>query len=144
MNTTRRPPTVVSSPARPSLATKAAMPTSHNETSRKSLWRRLGGNRVFWVSVAAHLLFGLVAAVLVVQNIATKRKLTFTAAPPNPNPSQRALEHKVQVAKKQNNMSAPAQPKRIVATGLAKFTLPEMPSMPSMSKDYMPGRMAGM
>lgn len=144
MTTTRRPAIAPSPLPRPSSAAKETQPTPPVDASRKPLWRRLGGNRVFWISVGAHLLFGLVAAVLVVQNIATKRKLTFTAAPPNPNPSQRALEHKVQVAKKQNNMSAPAQPKRIVATGAAKFTLPEMPSMPSMSTDFMPGKMPGM
>jgi len=43
-------------------------------------------------------------------------KLTFKGGPPSPNRSERAIEHKVQMAKKQNTMSAPAISKRIVTS----------------------------
>ena len=118
-------------------------PARHGPPKR-SLWQRITGSRFLIISIAAHLLFGLLAAAYVVQTIAAKRKLTFTAAPPSPNPSTRLLEHKVQMAKKQNTMSAPVQSKRITTTGLAKVSLPEMPAMPSMNTMTAPGRMAGM
>src|SRR5215210_30690 len=112
---------------------------------KPGLWARILSNRFLFISIAAHVLFGLAAAAYVVQTIAAKRKLTFTAAPPSPNPSTRSLEHKVQMAKKQNTMSAPMQSRRITTSGLAKVSLPEMPAMPAMNTALSaPGRMAGM
>ena len=105
--------------------------TLSHDASRPSLWKRLTTRRFLFISIALHVVFGLVAAGLVVQTITAKRKLTFTAAPPSANPGQKALEHKVQVAKKQNSMSAPMSSKRIATTGLSKVSLPEMPAMPS-------------
>ena len=113
------------------------------EPQKPSLWRRVATKRFLFISIAAHLLFALIATVYVVQTITAKRKLTFTSSPPSPNPSQRALEHKVQMAKKQNTMSAPAQARRITSTGLAKVSLPDMPVI-STSTDFTPGKMAGM
>ena len=104
--------------------------------------QRLGNSRFLAISIAAHLLFLLVAAVLVVQTVSAKRKLTFSSSPPSPNPSQRSLEHKVQMARKQNTMSAPAQAKRIVTTGLSKVSLPDMPAI--TASEIAPGKMAGM
>jgi len=102
-------------------------PVAPQKTNRK---RRLGG-KFLVISIALHLLFALGAAYYVVQTITAKRKLTFHGGPPSPNPSQRAIEHKVQMAKKQNSMSAPPPVKRIVTTGMAKVALPDMPSMPT-------------
>src|SRR5207244_9901796 len=62
---------------------------------------------------------------ILVQRYQANRKLTFKGGPPSPNPSTRALEHKVQMAKKQSTMSAPSLAKRITTTGLAKVALPE-------------------
>jgi hypothetical protein len=47
------------------------------------------------------------------------------------------------MARKSKTMSAPAQAKRITSTGLAKVSLPDMPTM-STSTDFTPGKMAGM
>jgi len=152
----RKAPSALSSPsiskALPASASEATFPAAASAPTavgssggaRLPLWRRLTSRRFLFISVVAHLLFGLIAAVFVVQTISAKRKLTFTSAPPNPNPSQRALEHKVQIAKKQNTMSAPAQPKRIASTALAKVSLPDMPSLPSSTTHFMPGKMSGM
>lgn len=113
------------------------------QTLPRRIWRRLTEKRFLFISVVAHLLLGIIAAIFVVQSITAKRKLTFTSSPPSPNPSQRALEHKVTMAKKQNTMSAPAQAKRITSTGLAKVSLPDMPAI-SSSTDFNAGKMAGM
>ncbi|MEO6871819.1 MAG: hypothetical protein ABI233_06320 [Chthoniobacterales bacterium] len=87
-----------------------------------------------------HLLFAVAAAVYVVQVYTPKRKLTFKGGPPSPRHSERSIEYKVQLAKKQSTMSAPAV-KRIVSTDLAKVTLPEMPAM--LDLNAAPTKMAG-
>ena len=97
---------------------------------RASWLRRVLGMRFLVISIAVHVVLGLIAAVWVVQNYNTPRKLTFQSGPPSPNRATRAIEHKVQMAKKQSTMTAPAI-KRIVSTGISKVTLPEMPSMPT-------------
>jgi len=80
--------------------------------------------------VALHLLFGAGAALLVVSKYSANRKLTFNAGPKSPNPSERALEHRVQLQKKMASVSAPpAVPKRVLTTGLAKITLPPLPEI---------------
>src|SRR5437764_2703138 len=103
-------------------------------------WERTSG-KFLMISIGAHVLFGLIAAVFVVQHIQAGRKLTFKGGPPSPNPSTRALEHKVQMAKKQSSMSAPALAKKITTTGAAKVSLPEMPAMPKLGAP--PVKMAG-
>jgi len=108
----------------------------------KPEWRKIGG-KFLVISIALHVLFAVAAAYYVVQTITAKRKLTFRGGPPSPNPSQRSLEHKVQMAKKKNTMSAPMQTKRITTTGLAKVALPEMPAMPNSNPATM-SKMAGM
>src|SRR5688572_26659024 len=110
--------------------------------SRPSRWGRLASSKVLLISIAVHLLFAAGAGYIIVQNVAAKRKLTFSGGPPTTNPSKRALEHQVALGKKKNMMSAPAQAKRITTTGPAKVALPEMPAMPALS-DVMPARLAG-
>ncbi len=111
-----------------------------DRAAARSLWTRLPSSRFLVISILVHVLFGVGAAVYVVQVYQPKRKLTFKGGPPSPNHSERALEHKVQLAKKQSTMSAPAM-KRIFSTGLAKVALPEMPAMPQ--PDSAPAKMAG-
>ncbi len=82
--------------------------------------------------VIFHLLFGGVAAVWVVSRYSAARKLTFNAGPKSPNPSERALEHRVQLQKKTQSTSAPpAVPRRVLTTGISKVTLPPMPEIKS-------------
>jgi von Willebrand factor type A domain-containing protein len=77
-----------------------------------------------------HLLFGGGAAIWVVSKYSASRKLTFNAGPKSPNPSERALEHRVQLQKKMDSVSAPpAVPKRALTTGMAKVVLPPMPEI---------------
>ncbi len=80
--------------------------------------------------VGFHLIFGGVAAIWVVSKYSANRKLTFNAGPKSPNPSERALEHRVQLQKKTQSTSAPPSvPKRVLTTGLAKVTLPPLPEI---------------
>ncbi|HEY3664300.1 MAG TPA: hypothetical protein VGL24_14195 [Chthoniobacterales bacterium] len=110
-------------------------------TPPRMTWlRRVFGMRFLVISIAVHVVLGLIAAVWVVQQYNTARKLTFQSGPPSPNRATRSIEHKVQMAKKQSTMTAPAI-KRIVSTGISKVTLPEMPSMPTSPTS--PNQMAG-
>jgi hypothetical protein len=112
-----------------------------NESRRRSLWSRIRASRFLFISIIVHVLFAIGAAVYVVQIYSPQRKLTFKGGPPSPNHSERALEHKVQLAKKQSTMSAPPINKRILSAGLSKISLPDMPAMPQM--DSAPAKMAG-
>jgi hypothetical protein len=87
------------------------------------------------ISVGVHLLFGLFAGYLVVSKYTTGRKLTFAGGPKSPNPSERALQHRVQMREKNQSKSLPAAvPKRVLTTGAAKVTLPAMPSLPTVNQ----------
>src|SRR6476661_1753548 len=82
--------------------------------------------------VVLHLLFGGVAAIWVVSKYSAHRKLTFNAGPKSPNPSERALEHRVQLQQKNQTVTAVAAvPKRVLTTGAAKVALPPLPSLPA-------------
>lgn len=116
-------------------------PVTRSAPARRSLWARIRASRFLFVSILVHLLFAVGAAVYVVQVYTPKRKLTFKGGPPSPNHSERSIEHKVQLAKKQSTMSAPAV-KRIVSTGLAKVTLSEMPAIPDLNA--APTKMVGL
>ena len=106
-------------------------------------WRRIGFN-FLTISVLAHLFFATGATYFVVQTIQAKRKQTFAGAASNPNAPTRAVEHKVQMQKKQQTMSAPAPVKRITTTANTKVALPTMPDMPKLDTAIAPLAMAGM
>jgi hypothetical protein len=110
---------------------------------KRGNWKRLFTGNFLVISIIVHLLLGVGATYWVVQTI-SKRKLTFKGGPPSPNPERRAAEHKVQLQKKQQASSAPAQAKRIATTGIAKVTLPDMPVVPSLSNNVTANVMAGM
>ena len=109
---------------------------------RRSFWSRIRNSRFLFISILVHVLFGIGAAIYVVQVYSPQRKLTFKGGPPSPNHSERAIEHKVQLAKKQSTLSAPPINKRIMTTGIAKVTLPNLPSMPKQN-EAAPMKMAG-
>jgi hypothetical protein len=110
---------------------------------RRKFWKRILASKIILFSIALHILFGVAATYLIVESIQAKRKLTFQGGPSNPDPSTRALEHQINMTRRQQTMSAPAQARRITTTGLAKISLPEMPSIPA-ADDITPDKMAGM
>ena len=117
-------------------ATSAHMPL------KPSLWQKATSSKVLVISVLIHLLFAAGATYLIVQRVQLKRKMTFQGGPPAVNASKRALEHQMSLGKKKAVMSAPAQAKRIMSTGLSKVALPDLPSLPSAT-DAVPNRMGG-
>ncbi|CAN5588178.1 hypothetical protein BH18VER1_BH18VER1_14690 [soil metagenome] len=93
-------------------------------------------------SIALHLLFAGGAAYYVVSHYTAARKLTFQAGPKSPNPSERALQHKVQMQQKTQNTLV-AVPKRVLMTGVSKVALPEMPALPGPKLAAQPMMAAG-
>ncbi len=106
-------------------------------------WRRFGLN-FLTISVLAHMFLGVGATYLVVQRFQAKHKQNFVGPPSTTNAPTRALEHKVQMQKKQQTMSAPAPVKRITTTSVTKVSLPVVPSMPKLDSNITPLSMAGM
>ena len=102
------------------------------------------GTSFLLVSILAHLLFGVVAAYLVVQTIQAKRKQAFAGSSQAPNAATRSVEHKVQLQKQRQAMSAPVAAKRITTTSNSKVALPEMPAMPSLNSAISPMALTGM
>ncbi len=106
-------------------------------------FRRWTGEHSFLaISIAVHLLFVFAAGVWVVSRYSAGRKLTFNAGPKSPNPSERALQHKVQMQQKTQNTMV-AVPKRVLTTGLSKVALPEMPALPGPKMAVQPMMAAG-
>ncbi len=107
-------------------------------------WKRLGRNFLI-VAILVHVFFGLGAAYLIVQTISARQKTTFAAGPSSANAAKHAIEHKVQMQKKQQTMSAPATIQRITTTATnAKVVLPQIPAMPAALATLTPVAMAGM
>lgn len=101
--------------------------------------------RFLFFSVLAHLLLGGVASFYVVQTINRKGKSTFAAASAPSAPAAANREHKVQMQKKQQTMSAPAQMKRVTtAAPNTKVALPQMPALPTLATSLSPNKIAGM
>ena len=108
------------------------------------LRKRLTHPGFLGVSIAIHLLFGAGATYFVVSRYAGARKLTFNAGPKSPNPSEQALQHRVQLEKKKQSLTAvPAVPKRVLTTGQAKVSLPAMPDLPMPKTPDAPTMAAG-
>ena len=126
-----------------SAATSPPSPPKASPARRAGFWAGIFGGNLLLVSILAHVLFGLGATYYIVQRVQAKRKVTFQDGPPVVDPSKRALEHKVSMAQKKKSGGAPPQAKRIVSAGLAKVSLPEMPSIPSAAS-VAPAMMAGM
>ena len=126
------PGSVASAPASPGLRGK-----------RPGFWARLLASKFLFISIIAHLIFGVGATYFIVQRIQAKRKITFKGGPPATNASKRALEHKVSMAQKKKTGGAPPQARRIVSAGIAKVSLPELPAL-STATNVVPGMMAGM
>jgi hypothetical protein len=133
----------VASPAPTGMPTPPPAPSHSPTVKRAGLFARLLTRKFLLISIAVHLLFGLAATYFIVQRVQAKRKITFQGGPPSTTASKRALEHKVSMAKKKKTGGAPPQAKRIVSAGLAKVSLPDLPTVPSAA-NVVPGMMAGM
>lgn len=124
-------------PAEESTLKDAPAPVLPAAPASKPGWRGVGfAKKILILSVLVHLLFGVGAAVWIVQTSQDKARPAFRSASSSPSASNHALEHKVQMKRKA--MSAPIAAKRATTTGLAKITLPPMPPMVSQTTSFSP------
>jgi len=93
----------------------------------KKRWFAYFGLNSLGLSILLHVLFGVGAAFLIVEHF-QKKHVNFHATEP---PAQHTeIEHKVELAKRNSEESAPPDLKRIVSTDVAAITLPDPPEVP--------------
>jgi len=119
------------------------MKTTKNGSSPDDPRKRKGkksfsGNALF-VTILLHVIFGLLAAYLIVEHF-QKKHTNFTSQPPPA--SQEEIEHKIQVQKRNSSQSAPQDLKRIVTTSVSDIVLPDPPEVPPPD-DAQPTMMSG-
>ncbi len=100
------------------LATKNAAPR------KRRSWLAAFGVNSLAISVLVHILFGVGATYLIVEHFQKKHINFHATEPPAPHTE---VEHKVQMAKRNNVESAPPDLKRIVTTALSPVSLPDVP-----------------
>ncbi len=106
--------------------------------TRRWAWKNLKG-RFLIISILFHIILIGGATYLVVQTFAP-RKQTFKPGPATAR--NKAVEHKINMVKKKNSMTAPATQK-ITTKGVSKVVLPDMPAVPTMSAVSSPTMGAG-
>jgi len=117
----------------------ASTPKSANHQHKKRRWFAYFGANSLAISILLHVLFGVGATYLVVEHF-QKKHINFHATEP---PSQHTeVEHKVELAKRNNVESAPPDIKRIVTTDVSAITLPEPPEVPT-TDEATPTAMSG-
>ncbi len=92
-----------------------------SEKNRKILWT------VLLVSLAVHLVAGLIFGSIVIMRALSEEKIVFSV-PPTPRKSYepRKLEHKVKVQKRQRSSSRPTMVPRMVAMRQSNVSLPDI------------------
>jgi len=110
------------------------------EKRKKSPKRRaiFSGNALL-LTLLVHIGFGVIAAYLIVEHF-QKKHTNFTAQPP---PAENTdIEHKIEVAKRNSEQSAPEDLKRIVTTAVSDVVLNPPPGVPP-PEDATPTMMSG-
>jgi hypothetical protein len=112
---------------------------SGNNRPKKRGWFLAVGGGSLSISILLHVLFGVSATYLIVEHF-QKKHINFHATEP---PAQHTeVEHKVELAKRNNVESAPPDIKRIVTTDVSAIALPEPPEV-STTDEAAPTAMAG-
>jgi len=120
------------------VSASATAPVQDSKRFKKRWFAYFGANSLA-VSILLHVLFGVGATFLIVEHF-QKKHVNFHATEP---PSQHTeVEHKVELAKRNNVESAPPDLKRIVTKDVSSITLPEPPEVPT-TDEANPTSMAG-
>jgi hypothetical protein len=109
---------------------KSAPSSSGSDTGRKGPRKRFFayfGVNSLAISILIHVLFGVGATYFIVEHF-QKKHINFHATEPPAPPNE--VEHKVELAKKNNVESAPPDLKRIVTTDISPISLPTVPEVP--------------
>ncbi|HUB67214.1 MAG TPA: hypothetical protein VL981_06990 [Candidatus Methylacidiphilales bacterium] len=104
---------------------KASPSAPRKSPSRIRRWIAAWGVNSLLISILLHLLFAAGATYLIIEHFNKKKHVNFyaTAAPAQ----NTEVEHKVELAKRNNVESAPPDIKRITTTDVSSITLPDVP-----------------
>ncbi|MBW8781146.1 MAG: hypothetical protein JF599_04555 [Verrucomicrobia bacterium] len=94
-------------------------------------FRRAGAGSLL-ISLIVHVILIGAATVYVVSTVREQRKASFQGGSGNPSPGRQDVQHKVQMAKQQQNLSAVTQ-RLAVDSPNASVSLPDLPDMPGFS-----------
>jgi hypothetical protein len=121
------------------MSVRGASPVSSQDRTKKRRWFAAFGANSLLVSIILHVLFGVGATCLIVEHF-QKKHVNFQATKA---PAQHTeVEHKIELAKRNNVESAPPDLKRITTTDISAITLPDVPEV-STPDDTTPTGMAG-
>ena len=107
--------------------------------SKKRWWLALGSLSL-WLSILFHVLVAAGATAFVVSQFSKKPRTNFVSAPPPPAHTE--VEHKIEMAKRNDSGSAPPDLKRITTTDVSPIALPDVPDTP-VTDVAVPVTMAG-
>ncbi len=105
----------------------------------KKRWFAYFGANTLALSILLHVVFGVAATYLIVEHFVPKHINFHATEPPSVHTD---VEHKVQMAKRNNVESAPPDIKRIVSTEISPITLPDPPEVP-VTDEANPSPMSG-
>jgi len=120
------------------VSVSAQAPVQEKKRVKKRWFAYFGANTLA-LSILLHILFAIGAAYLVVEHFAPKHINFHATEPPS---AHTEVEHKVQLAKRNNVESAPPDLKRIVTRDVSAITLPDPPDIPT-TDEASPSPMAG-
>jgi hypothetical protein len=108
---------------------------------KPGFWQKLISRKFLFISIVAHVIFGVVAAYYIVQRNYEKQKVVFKPSEATNSPQKRDLEKKITTAKQKKSGGAPPQAKRIAVTGLANLAIPDIEI--SSTSSVIPGMANG-
>jgi len=112
-------------------------PADQRKTKRKR-YAAISGNALLF-TILVHVAFGVIAAYFIVEHFQKKHNNFVAQAQTH---EETDIEHKIQVAKRNSEQSAPQDLKRIVTTAVSDIVLPEPPEVPPPD-DATPTMMSG-
>lgn len=115
--------------------TPAETPAQHVASVQKkqNLYRRITSSVPLVVTIVVHVVLGLIAGAVVVQQAVSEKKKTFEAS--ERVDATPAVEHRLQVARRggaTGGASSPVSANRIFSTDANALQMPSMPDLPSM------------
>ena len=94
---------------------------------RKRYWFAAFSGNALLITIFLHIVFGVGAAYFIIEHFQKKHNNFIASGPPA---QQNDVEHKVEMAKRNNVESAPPDLKRIVTTDVSAVVLPDQPEIP--------------
>ncbi len=109
---------------------------------RTGFFSRLKPGAPLFITIIVHVVLGLVAGVIIVQQNAVAKTKTFEASSASAEPALKQVEHRLQVARRGGAAGAaqsPVSASRIFSTASNSLQMPAPPELPSMGSSSLGG-----